>query len=171
MGQTMTPFLVSGPETAPVELAAAQDYCRVMAGDDDAVLAMLLATAVAHLDGWDGQLGRCIMAQTWAADLPAGWHVLPMPDVTAAVATYGDATTEDLAVTPTAAGPAVSLPAAARVAFTCALPDRLLPRVRAIVLQLVALWYDHRGAADTDLIRMVPGSTRALIDGLRWGRA
>lgn len=45
-------------------------------------IAALISAAVAHLDGRDGTLGRCLAPQTWRLDLarfPSGPIVLPLP--------------------------------------------------------------------------------------------
>lgn len=45
-------------------------------------IAALISAAVAHLDGRDGTLGRCLAPQTWRMDLarfPSGIITLPLP--------------------------------------------------------------------------------------------
>ncbi len=144
-------------------------HCRADHEFEDVLIDGYLLAAIGHLDGWSGVLGRCIMPQTWrvTADC-AGWHVLPMPDVVTAVATYGDSSTETLAVTPTAAGPGVSLAGPASIDFTCRMSEAGIDRVRVIVLQLVGLWYANREAAVPVALQQVPAAAQALISALRW---
>lgn len=61
----MRPVLVTAPSTVPVTLAEAKAFLRVDHSGDDALIGTLIASAVAHLDGWDGILGRCLEPQTW----------------------------------------------------------------------------------------------------------
>lgn len=72
--------------------------------DDDALLDRLVSAATAHLDGWSGILGRCLISQTWRIDIdgfcysdipgvPSGYGLrLPFPDVSEITSiTYYDA--------------------------------------------------------------------------------
>ncbi|MCV3209608.1 head-tail connector protein [Mesorhizobium sp. YC-39] len=62
------PVLVSPPEILPVSLAEAKEQLRVDVEDDDALILRMLRTAVAHLDGWGGILGQCLVEQQWRQD-------------------------------------------------------------------------------------------------------
>ena len=164
----MTPVIVTPPASKPVTLADAKEHLRVDHDDEDTVIAALLDTAVAHLDGWSGVLGRAIMPQTWRVSAPVGDVVLPMPDVTAASVDYGDGPVV-LDVTATGAGPVVTLDQDADVTFTCAMPAHLLPAVKGAVLMLVAHWYATREAV-SGAMAPVPMAADALISALRWVR-
>ncbi|MBE3637469.1 head-tail connector protein [Mangrovicoccus algicola] len=167
----MIPVLVTPPVLRPVSVAEARIHCRLDPNDasEDVLIDGYLLAAIGHLDGWSGLLGRCIMEQTWRVAAPGpGWHVLPMPDVIRAVASYGDGTTEELAVTATAAGPAVSLPAAASVAFTCRMSEAGMDRVRVIVLHMIAAWYRFPEGLGVEAVQEVPLSARELMAALRW---
>ena len=65
----MTPYLITAPTVQPVTLDEMKSHLRVLSTDEDADIETRLAGAVAHLDGWGGVLGRCIMSQTWAIDV------------------------------------------------------------------------------------------------------
>lgn len=164
----MTPVIVTPPASKPVTLADAKEHLRVDHDDEDAVIAALLDTAVAHLDGWTGVLGRAIMPQTWRVSAMAGEVVLPMPDVTAASVDYGDGPVV-LDVTATAAGPCVTLAQAGEVTFTCGLPPRLLPAAAGAVKMLLAHWYQTREAVSAPMAE-VPLAVDALVSALRWRR-
>jgi hypothetical protein len=76
------PVRVAAPQGELVSLGVLKDHLGVVGAHDDARIAALLAAAVAHLDGWRGALGRCILTQSWRVDYDdEGTHLLPFPDV------------------------------------------------------------------------------------------
>jgi uncharacterized phiE125 gp8 family phage protein len=98
------PVLIAAPAETPVSLAEVKEAVRVDFSDDDASLQAYLAAAVAHLDGYSGILGRCLVTQTWRQGF-RGWSPrlrLPFPDVDAesVVVTYLDAGAVDQTVAP-----------------------------------------------------------------------
>lgn len=164
----MTPILVTPPSSALVSVADAKAHCRVDGSDDDALIGGLVSAAIGHLDGWSGVLGRCIASQVWKVSASAGDVVLPMPDVTAASAGY-TAGAEALTVTPSAAGPVVTITEDCDVTFTCAMPAHLLATAKQAVLLLVGHWYANREAVGAQLVE-VPMAADMLIGALRWRR-
>lgn len=60
--------------------------------DEDTLIQSLIDAAVAHLDGWAGLLGRCIITQTWTLGLDRWCDPirLPFPDVSSATIAYVD---------------------------------------------------------------------------------
>jgi len=88
------PVLVTAPTVKPVTLAEAKAWLWVDHNAHDTLITALLGAAVAHLDGWTGVLGRCIINQVWRAsfsDWPSDGDLrLPFPDVSAVVLTYYD---------------------------------------------------------------------------------
>lgn len=164
----MTPTLVTPPATLPVTLAEAKAHCRVDGDYDDVVLTSLVAAAVGHLDGWTGVLGRCIVSQTWRVQAVAGDVVLPMPDVTAAIAGYA-AGASDLTITATAGGPQVTITEDCAITFTCAMPDHLQAAVKVAVLLLVGHWYANREAVGAAMAE-TPMTVQMLVDQMRWVR-
>lgn len=56
---------VTAPAELPVTVAEAKARIVLDHGDDDAVMAGLVAAATDFLDGPRGLLGRCIVTQTW----------------------------------------------------------------------------------------------------------
>jgi hypothetical protein len=156
------PYLITPPAGDVVPLATLKDHLRIDHDFEDSLVASYAANTVAQLDGWSGILGRAILPQTWAIDLPEGCHVLPMPDVT--VATVDG---EPVTVTPSPAGPMVDLADAATVQFTCAMSAQGLAAVRGVVMLAVAEAYEAREASAA---RLGPAMV-AQIAALRWRRA
>lgn len=159
----MTPVLVTPPVGPVVDLIELKQHLRVDHGDDDALIASLQLAAVAHMDGWTGILGRCILAQTWAVDLPAGCHVLPFPDVTAAV-TIVEGTEVPLDLTRGPSGYQVTLDEAATVQFSCQMPAEVLPAVQVAVKMWVAEAYERREAGSAGSGK----AFQAIASALRW---
>lgn len=62
------PVLVTAPTEKPVSVADAKTHLRVTVSDEDSYIQSLIDAAVAHLDGWTGQLGQAICTQTWRDD-------------------------------------------------------------------------------------------------------
>ena len=86
------PVLITPPETTPVSLADLKQEAAAGFTDDDALLQGYLGAAIAHLDGYAGILGRCLISQTWAQPFRC-WRDrmrLPFPDVASVVVTYFD---------------------------------------------------------------------------------
>jgi uncharacterized phiE125 gp8 family phage protein len=65
------PILTSAPAVLPVSRDECKLHLRVDGTDEDSLIDIYLAAAVAHLDGEDGWLGRAIVAQTWAQSFDA----------------------------------------------------------------------------------------------------
>lgn len=88
-----TPRRTVAPAEKVVALADAKAHLRVDFDDDDAVLQRFLDAAEAHLDGWSGILGRCMVTQTWVLPLDC-WLpeiVLPFPNAAVTEIAYRDA--------------------------------------------------------------------------------
>lgn len=75
------PVLVTAPTITPVSLVEVKAHC--LRGDatidHDAYLTALIAAATAHLDGWTGILGRCLVEQTWRQDFDCFWRAFRLP--------------------------------------------------------------------------------------------
>jgi uncharacterized phiE125 gp8 family phage protein len=56
--------LVTPAAATPVTLTEARAHCRADSADDT-MLQIYLDAAVAHVDGAEGVLGRCLVTQTW----------------------------------------------------------------------------------------------------------
>jgi len=138
---------------------------RIDHDDEDALIQSYIDAAVAHFDGYRGVLGRAIMPQTWAVDLPAGGdYRLPLPDVTGATASTGT-----VSLCHDALGAVVTVSEACTVTFACALPEELLPAVKQAAIMLAAHWYENREAVSQDQMTAVPMAVDMLIGAARWG--
>ena len=158
----MTPIRVTSPEGPVVPLADLKTHLGVVGDHHDGLITSLEAACVAHLDGWRGVLGRCILPQSWRVSYPRGgvW-CLPFPDVTAVEAVDGAGNPVDAALIAHDLGPRVDLGAAAVVTLTAGLPDESLEAVRAAIRVWVRARYDNED---------VPTAFHALIGPLRWVR-
>jgi len=74
------PVLVTPPATPPVSWEEADAHLRLDgdAGQKPLVEALIVA-ATAHLDGWTGILGRCLVEQTWRQDFDCFSPCLRLP--------------------------------------------------------------------------------------------
>lgn len=154
----MTPVLVTAPIAQPVDLATLKQHLRVSDAEDDGLITDYAAQAVAHLDGWTGVLGRCIMPQTWKVSGVEGQIILPMPDVTTATASYAAGPTV-LDIVATSAGPCVTLTEKADVDFTCEMAATLLPAAQAAVKLFVSHLYDETDIHD---------AFHSVVSAIRW---
>lgn len=160
----MTPRRTTPPEGAVVSLSELKAHLRVDGDEDDTLIMALEQSAVAHLDGWRGVLGRCILHQTWQVDYPAaGTFLLPFPDVTAVEASAGTATLSHDSL-----GSRVTLTEAATVTLLVAMPEDALEAVRLIIKLLVGHWYEHREGSSATALRDAPLAVDTLLSPLRW---
>lgn len=79
------PVRTAEPAALAVSLSDAKGHLRVAHSSEDAVIGALLNAAIAHLDGYSGILGRCLVNQTWRQPFD-GWPEngilrLPFPNV------------------------------------------------------------------------------------------
>ncbi|WP_196258573.1 head-tail connector protein [Pelagibacterium limicola] len=76
---TYPPVLVTPPAILPVTIAEAKVALRIDGSDEDAFIGGLIRAAVAHLDGWTGILGRCLVEQEWRQDFDKFAPCLRLP--------------------------------------------------------------------------------------------
>lgn len=147
-------ILVAPPRELPVTLAQAKVQCRVDSDEDDLLIQGYLDAAVSHLDGYHGVLGRCLVTQTWRADVTAvGERLqLPFPDCTVTAVVHTDLLAGDLAwrwhesLAHPAIVPLGGWGRPASVTFTAGFgPAQAVPHaLKQAILLLVARWYDDR---------------------------
>lgn len=155
----MNPIRVTPPASPVVALAALKEHLRVVGEHDDAHITALEQAAVAHLDGWRGVLGRCILPQQWqVAYTGAGVWRLPFPDVTEVSAVDGDGNAVEATLSQDAISSIVTLETAAVVTLTAALPEDALEAVRLAIMVWVQAHYDGLD---------VPNAFFALIEPIR----
>lgn len=174
----MTPPVLITPPSAPVVgLVDLKAHLRVDFDDDDALIAALETAAVAHLDGWQGVLGRAILPQVWRQEFEAGeCPRLAMPDVSEIEATGYDGAGGVVAVTATLQrdlrGAWVEVTGnyhRLQIDFTCGLSAQKLPAAQAAVKMMVGHWYANREAVVTGTIASeIPMAVDALIGAMRW---
>lgn len=171
------PILITAPAEPVVPLNDLKAHLVVEHSHHDALIAALEASAVAHLDGWHGVLGRAIKAQVWRQEFVAGEVArLLLPDVTAITVTALDAAGEAVHVEAELKtafrGPYLDVTgsyATLRVDFTCAMPATRLPAAQAVVKLLVAHWYANREAVVTNgNVVALPMAVSALVTAMRW---
>lgn len=86
------PVRTVAPAADLVSLAEIKAHCRIDHADEDDLLTALGEMATAHLDGYAGVLGRCLVNQTWRVDFTDwSWRLrLPFPNVASATVAYFD---------------------------------------------------------------------------------
>ncbi len=171
---------------ALLSLDEAKDHLRIdlAVTDDDQRIQALIVAAEAHLDGWSGWLGRCILVQAWTVT-SCGFTFtrLPFPDVRSAEVTYLDPAgasqvldpsayrvandvlggyVEYLADTPLPALSARPDPVAIEARFSMA---QGVEAVRVAALMLVDHWFHDRSGAQG-----LPPAVAALLAPLRVAR-
>lgn len=192
----LAPRRVAPPAALPVTLAEARAHLRYDDTDQDDLIAALIAAATAHLDGWSGVLGRCLVSQEWEV-ASSGWpdrrHIhLPFPDVQSAVVSYVDPTGVARTLAPEASAllalttgaavyllpetvlPSLSLaaPAPVSVRFVAGYgaPDAVPPSIRQAILLMVGDWFRHRESAGAGSFATIPlaAGVSALLAAHRW---
>lgn len=180
----MPSILLTAPAAEPLLLAEAKAFLRVEHGDDDDVIASLIAAARLHVEA---QTRRALVTQTWRltrdawpADgrlsvTPAPLQALTAVRVTDAI---GNAVSIDLQsfVVDTAGSAVVFAPWAmtqpgrgaagieldVTVGYGDAASDVPEPLRQAVRL-LVAHWYENRGLATSGAVNVLPATVAALL--------
>lgn len=167
------PVRVSGPQGQLVSLHDLRAHLGVVGSHDDDRITQLAEAAVAHLDGWRGALGRCILPQSWRVGYTEeGRHLLPFPDVSEVSAVDEAGVAVAAVLSHGARGSYVTLPGAAVVTMTAAIGQDALPMLRTAVCMLVGHWYNQREAVIVGAISSeLPLAFNALIGPLRWVRS
>lgn len=184
------PRLVTAPAVTPISRAEAKAHLRVDYDDEDTLISALIDAATAHLDGFSGILGRCLINQTWEESLPSfPRRVIDLPFVDAsnvAVSYYpadgGEVLTLDddlLDVVPLSSGDVVALSPLADFPRTVRRPDAVtvtatygfgaaatdVPApIRAAILLMVGDLYANRETVSTGQAVQIPMST--TVDAL-----
>lgn len=196
MLHALTPYRVTAPAGLPVALADAKRHLRVEHGEDDPLISTLIEAATSHLDGWAGILGRCLINQQWAVQMPGFPAVdptlrLPFPDVTAATVSYRDEAgasqtvpSGDILLLNDSLGGAVwrlpesgwpataSRPDAVTVTFTAgygATPESVPAPIRTAILMIVGDLYKNREAQVSERMRDNPFLAMTLAPYRRVG--
>ncbi|MBI4923911.1 MAG: phage head-tail connector protein [Devosia nanyangense] len=165
----MTSYLLAGPGEEPVTLAEAKAWCRIDAGDEDALVTALIAAARLHVES---MTGRALIEQSWrlVLDGPKGRVVpLPLVPVMAVIA----ATADDAAIAVELQGDSVLLPAEGfrtlSIDYTAGYggPTDVPQDLKQALLALVAFWFENRDAtahgAPMGFDRLIAGYRRVRL--------
>ena len=151
--------LVTPPAAPPIMLSEAKAQARVEHDDEDLLLQHYIDAATAWLDGPAGILGRCLVTQTWRAEVDAisGPIRLPFPDTVIDSAVFIDPAQGDLVFDlrwpdqlPVLI-PRKGLDRPAAITFTAGYgaPADVPTAIRQAMLLLVTQWYEHRQVTGT----------------------
>lgn len=185
------PTQTVAPAATPVTLAEALAQCGIESTDTsfNDLVQVFLDAATAHLDGYSGILGRCIVTQTWKQEFDDFAKILrlPMPAATiASIAFLNDDGTTTTTVTSSnyalhhdALGSYVrfiddySFPSglwetkAVAVTFTAGYAT-VPAAIKTAVLMLVAHWFANRETVNVgNIVSELPFSVAALIEPYR----
>ncbi|MBB1493313.1 phage head-tail connector protein [Paracoccus sp. MC1854] len=163
--------LVVPPAAQPITLTEVKAQARVTHDDEDLLLQHYIDAATAWLDGPSGILGRCLVTQTWRAELAAvtGPVQLPFPDSTIDRAVFTDAEGGELAYDvvlhdqPPLLRPSSGAGRPAAITFTAGYgaPAEVPAAIRQAMLLLVTQWYEHRQITGTG--NALPFAVEALL--------
>lgn len=185
----MSAFLLMAPTVEPLSVPDAKHFLRVEHGDDDALIASLVAAARNHVEA----LTRCgLITQTWRLVLD-GWpdngriksRIGPLRTLVAAriyneSGTAGVIDIDRFVIDPAKgviAAPGWSLPMPGRAVAGIELDVELgfgatagdvPPTLLQAIRMLVAHWYENRGLiAIGQSVAMMPASVNAMISSHR----
>lgn len=183
----LRPVQIAAPSEVPVSLDEAKAHLNIDHDDDDTLITSLVGAAVAHLDGYAGVLGRCLVTQQWRQDYQ-DWewrHRLPFPDVSSVVVKYQDADNAEQTVD----GALYEIIEDARGAMVVfrdvftkpgLYDDRVAPvsitltagfgdaedvpqALKQAILLLIGHWYENREAVTVGAFAELPMAVKALI--------
>lgn len=163
--------LVTPPAATPITLMEAKAQARVAYDDEDLLIQHYIDAATAWLDGPAGILGRCLVTQTWRAELAAtaGPIWLPFPDTVIGSAVFTDAEGGELAYGVVLQDqrlllrPSSGFGRPAAITFTAGYgaPAEVPAAIRQAMLLLVTQWYEHRQVTGTGTA--LPFAVEALL--------
>lgn len=163
--------LVTPPAATPITLAEVKAQARVEHDDEDLLLQHYVDAATAWLDGPAGILGRCLVTQTWRAEVDAisGPIRLPFPDTVIDSAVFidpaGGEMEHELARQDQRLllRPSFGLGRPAAITFTAGYgaPADVPAAIRQAMLLLVTQWYEHRQVTGTGTA--LPFAIEALL--------
>lgn len=184
----LKPVRTVAPSVEVVTVAELKAQTRVDFSSDDAVLQAILNSAISHIDGYSGVIGRALVSQTWAVSADDFCDVmrLPLGDVIAVTSvqyydTNGDAQTASASlygVYTDALGPFIELKAnqswpsvddrrdAVTITWTCgygAAASNVPAAIRHAIMLLAAHWYENREASTEGGFEELPLGVKSLL--------
>lgn len=188
------PVRTVAPASEPITTAEAKAWMWVDHSHDDTLISSMVTAAIAHLDGWTGILGRCLITQIWRQDFAewSGALRLPFPDVASVEVKYSDTTNTDQTVSSSLyqlledergvlvrfgdsfASPSLYDDRQDRVRITLvtgfgdasAVPEP----IKTAIKMLVAHWYANREAVGAQNMVELPNGVHSLIAPYRRAR-
>lgn len=187
------PVRTAAPTETPVTLAEAREHLRVDEFEEDGLISRLIDAATAHLDGWSGMLGRCLVTQTWRSDFsgfPTGdilrLPLAPLRSVTSvqyisggSQSTLGstvyrvasDAESPTIILNDTATWPTTDdRPDAVSVTADYGYGDRgdVPADIKSAMLLLISHWFDNRSSVNIgNITSEIPMSAGYLLSKYR----
>jgi uncharacterized phiE125 gp8 family phage protein len=185
------PVLVAAPATTPVTLQEVKQHLRLVAGaeiytTEDGILTIYLDAATAHLDGYSGILGRCLVTQTWRQDFDGFAKCLRLPLLAATIVsikyrnsdgTLATISSDDYALKSDEIGSYVrfddgySFPSdlaqsqAVLIEFTAGYgaASAVPASIKQAILLLVGHWYINRETVTAGGVQDLPHAVNALV--------
>ena len=165
--------LVTPPVAQPITLCEAKAQARVTHDDEDLLIQHYIDAATAWLDGPAGILGRCLVTQTWRAELATVGPAirLPFPDSLVDSAVFTDAAGGDLDYRIDRRDqrlllrPLAGFGRPAAITFTAGYgaPAEIPAAIRQAMLLLIAHWYENRAAVS---LGTSPSALPMAVDAL-----
>lgn len=183
----MNPVLVTPPTEPVLTLEEAKKQARIFFDDDDDYVETLIMAATAHLDGFHGILGRCIMEQTWEYTRdcwPCGRDMpLLFTDTKSVAITYRDEDGDEQTIADTnyqIRGNCIrfvrdfqypiAVDGEITIRSTHAAPESLLPAIKLAAKVLVAHWWLNRVPVATNTASMpLPYTFEAIVNPVKVG--
>lgn len=184
----LKPVRTVAPSVEVVTVAELKEQTRVDFSADDAVLQAILNSAISHVDGYSGVVGRALVSQTWAVSADDFCDVmrLPLGDVIAVTSvqyydTNGASQTASASlygVYTDALGPFIELKAnqswpsvdgrrdAVTITWTCgygAAASNVPAAIRHAIMLLAAHWYENREASTEGSFEELPLGVKSLL--------
>ena len=163
--------LVTPPAAPPITLMEAKAQALVTHDDEDLLLQHYIDAATAWLDGPAGILGRCLVTQTWRAELAGvtGPIRLPFPNTVIDSAVFTDAAGSDLDYRigrrdqRLLLQPLAGFGRPAAITFTAGYGESadVPAAIRQAMLLLITQWYEHRQVTGTGTA--LPFAVEALL--------
>lgn len=73
------PVLVTGPQSLPLDKERVRAHCRLDDFDQDELVDLYIQSARAHVEGWKGTTGQCLINQTWRQDFRSFGECMRLP--------------------------------------------------------------------------------------------
>jgi uncharacterized phiE125 gp8 family phage protein len=187
----LAPIRTVAPTGPILTIDEVKAHLRVDHADEDQLIIGLIDAATAHIDGYNGILGRALVTQTWTVDFPTFRNRLDIPlgPIQSATIQYYDSTdvqrtlaTSVYAVLSDGLGPYVALrynqqwpqtytrDDAVRITFVVGYgaAASVPVAIRAAMLLLIGHWYDNRSTVSVgETASEMPVSAAALLAPFR----